>query len=246
VLRLNASLEARVRERTAQLQESNRELEAFSYSVSHDLRAPLRSIEGFAKILLRDYTGKQLDATAANYMHRMSDASRRMGNLIADLLTLSRLTRIEMSRKDVDLSEFARDILADCQSREPDRSVSTAVQAGLVTDADPILMRVALENLLGNAWKYTGKTDAAHIAFEAGVQQEELVFCIRDNGAGFDMAHSDQLFAPFQRLHRSDEFEGNGIGLATVQRVIRRHGGRIWAESKPGEGAVFYFTLGEA
>jgi PAS domain S-box-containing protein len=245
-LQLNANLEARVKERTAQLQESNRELEAFSYSVSHDLRAPLRSIEGFAKILLRDYSGKPLDATAADYMQRMSDASQRMGHLIAELLTLSQLTRIEMNRKAVNLSEFARDILADCKSREPNRLVSTEIQAGLVANADPVLVRVALENLLGNAWKYTSKTDAAHIAFEAGVQQEELVFCIRDNGVGFDMPYANQLFAPFQRLHQSDEFEGNGIGLATVQRVIRRHGGRIWAESKPGEGAVFYFTLGEA
>jgi PAS domain S-box-containing protein len=245
-LQLNANLEARVKERTAQLQESNRELEAFSYSVSHDLRAPLRSIEGFAKILLRDYSGKPLDATAADYMQRMSDASQRMGHLIAELLTLSQLTRIEMNRKAVNLSEFARDILADCKSREPNRLVSTEIQAGLVANADPVLVRVALENLLGNAWKYTSKTDAAYIAFEAGVQQEELVFCIRDNGAGFDMPYANQLFAPFQRLHQSDEFEGNGIGLATVQRVIRRHGGRIWAESKPGEGAVFYFTLGEA
>jgi len=245
ILQLNATLERRVEERTTELTEANRELEAFSYSVSHDLRAPLRSVEGFAKILLRDYSGKVLDEVAADYMHRMSAATHRMGELIADLLSLSRLSRQEMIRQQVDLSAIASSILAEYQGQQPKRHVTTRVEPGLVAHADPQLARVALENLLGNAWKYTGKTETATITFGASRDQTIKAYFVCDNGAGFDMAHADQLFAPFQRLHGSDEFEGNGIGLATVQRVVRRHGGRVWAEGKPGKGAVFYFTLGD-
>lgn len=241
---LNAMLERRVEERTLQLQESNRELEAFSYSVSHDLRAPLRSVDGFAKILLRDYPGKLLDDRAADYLHRMSAASQRMGQLIADLLALSRISRQELTQQPADLSGIAAAVLAELENREPQRSVSIDLQPGLMAHADPRLMRVALENLLGNAWKFTSKTSPARISFGAIDGRENPAYFVRDNGAGFDMAYSQQLFAPFQRLHRADEFEGTGIGLATVQRIVRRHGGRIWAEATPGAGAVFYFTLG--
>ena len=246
VRQAKSDLEVRVRERTAQLETTNKELEAFAYSVSHDLRAPLRAVEGFSKILLRDYTGKILDETAADYMQRMSAATRRMGQLIAGLLSLSRLTRQEMSRRAVNLSDLASAIMAEYQTREPQRQVQIDIRPGLVAHADPVLARVALENMLGNAWKYTGKTGIARITFGVVDTDHEPAFYVRDNGAGFNMAHADKLFAPFQRLHRSDEFEGNGIGLATVQRVIRRHGGRVWAEAKPGQGAIFYFTLGGA
>src|SRR5579871_889260 len=245
ILQLNATLERRVEERTAELQQANRELESFSYSVSHDLRAPLRTVEGFSKILLRDYRGKLLDETAAGYMQRMSAASKRMGQLIEDLLALSRLSRQEMTCQWVDLSQIVHGILNEYRLREPDRDVEDEVEPGVTAHADPKLARIVLENLVGNAWKYTGRTAAASIAFGAHRNAGAPVFFVRDNGAGFDMAHAEQLFAPFQRLHRQDEFEGNGIGLATVQRVVRRHGGRVWAEAEPGRGAVFYFTLGE-
>ncbi|MBV8729486.1 MAG: PAS domain-containing sensor histidine kinase, partial [Acidobacteriia bacterium] len=216
------------------------------YSVSHDLRAPLRSVEGFAKILLRDYPGKFLDETAADYMNRMSVATQRMGQLISDLLALSRLTRQEISRQPVNLSDIADSILKEYSRGEPGRNVQLEIEPGLVAYADPALTRVALENLLRNAWKYTSKTCTATIAFGGGASnsKKEATFFVRDNGAGFDMAHANQLFAPFQRLHRNEEFEGTGIGLATVQRIIRRHGGRVWADAKPGQGAVFFFTLG--
>ena len=243
---VNADLEQRVELRTSELTASTKELEAFSYSVSHDLRAPLRSVEGFARILLRDYTGKVLDERAADYMNRMRLASQRMGQLIADLLALSRITRQELSRQEVDLSEIAAGVLADLEDRDPKRCVKAEVQRGLMAVADPHLTRVALDNLLGNAWKFTAHTSTATITFGVKHHQGMPAYFVSDNGAGFDMAYADQLFAPFQRLHTVDEFEGTGIGLATVQRIVRRHGGRVWAEGKPGQGATFYFTLGAA
>ena len=242
---LNATLERRIEERTAELSNSNRELEAFSYSVSHDLRAPLRSVEGFAKMLLRDYQGQKLDDQAIDYMDRMCKASRHMGQLIADLLSLSKITRDDLNLRAVDLSELAASVMAELKSGDPDRSVTVEVQPGMVANTDRRMIRVALDNLLGNAWKFTSKTPSAHIEFGSTMEAGRTIYFVRDNGAGFDMGYSQQLFTPFQRLHRADEFEGTGIGLATVQRIVTRNRGRVWAVAAPGEGATIYFTLGE-
>lgn len=237
-------LAARVQERTAQLEASNKELEAFSYSVSHDLRAPLRGIDGFSDVLLRRYSDS-LDETARSYLIRVKEAAGRMGSLIEDMLKLSRLTRREMRRERVDLSAMAASVIALLQEREPDRIVAITIAPGLETFADPVLMRAVLENLLGNAWKFTGKLEgSAEIKFFSQPMAGELVFVVRDNGAGFDMEYQDKLFTAFQRLHSENEFEGTGVGLASVQRVIRRHGGRVWAEGLVDGGASFYFTTG--
>jgi hypothetical protein len=235
--------EQRIEERTRQLAALNRELEAFSYSVSHDLRAPLRSIEGFAKILLRDYTGKQLDNTASEHLQRMRAAAGRMGQLIEDLLELSRVSRAELSLDLVDLSRLATDTIQDLRSRDPDRHVEVVIEPDIMVKGDPRLLSVVLNNLLGNAWKFTSKSPTAFIEFKKEEIDGRDAFCIRDDGAGFDSAFADKLFAPFQRLHRVSEFEGTGVGLAIVQRVIQRHNGRIWADSAIGEGATFRFTL---
>lgn len=235
--------EQRIEERTRQLAALNRELEAFSYSVSHDLRAPLRSIEGFAKILLRDYTGKQLDNTASEHLQRMRAAAGRMGQLIEDLLELSRVSRAELSLDLVDLSRIATDTIQDLRNRDPDRHVEVAIDPGMIAKGDPRLLSVVLNNLLGNAWKFTSKSPMAFIEFRKEEIDGRETFCIRDDGAGFDSAFADKLFAPFQRLHRVSEFEGTGVGLAIVQRVIQRHNGRIWADSEIGRGATFRFTL---
>ncbi len=232
-----------VEERTLKLQQSNQELEAFSYSVSHDLRAPLRAIDGFCQALLEDYYGK-LDETGRGYLARVRHASQRMARLIDDLLGLSRVTRADLSWKPVNLSELVTASIANLREQHPTRSVDVTVAAGVVVEGDATLLGIAVDNLIGNAWKYTGKTD--HATVEFGVEQSPsgTVYFVRDNGAGFDMAYADKLFGTFQRLHRADEFEGTGIGLATVRRVVQRHNGRIWAEAEPGRGATFYFTLG--
>jgi PAS domain S-box-containing protein len=246
VRRLNVELEGRVRDRTKKLEEINGELEAFSYSVSHDLRAPLRAMDGFSQRLVAEY-GPKLDEQAHNYLDRIRNGAKRMGQLIEDLLSLSRITRIELTRREVDVSALVHQILGELQQRDPERKVETSIWEGVTVDADIRLVRVALENLLGNAWKFSSKTE--HPRVEFGMMQEgtRKVLFVRDNGAGFDMAYADKLFGPFQRLHGVHEFPGTGVGLATVQRIVFRHGGRIWCQAKPGSGATFFFTLqGEA
>ena len=277
IRRLNAELEQRVVERTAQLEAANKELEAFSYSVSHDLRAPLRGIDGFSQILLEDYA-ERLDADGKDAIGRVRAATGRMAELIDALLALSRVTRAELHRQPVDVSALVKEVTKELRGREPERGVEFVIAGGLTAEGDTRLLRAALENLLGNAWKYTAKQPQARIEFgrlphpspptpppspelgsgEGGGKARPVllseanggsageggeVFFVRDNGAGFDMAYADKLFGVFQRLHTQGEFEGIGVGLATVERVIHRHGGRIWAESAVGQGATFYFTL---
>ncbi len=243
VQKLNAELELRVIERTAELAAANKELEAFSYSVSHDLRAPLRSIDGFSQALLEDYA-ESIDAQGQNYLQRVRAASQRMAQLIDDMLNLARVSRGDMRREQIDLSRMVREVSEQLHREEPERAVEVIIADNINARGDARLLRIALENLLGNAWKFTSKQRSARIEF--GVREGDAgedVFFVRDDGAGFDMAYSDKLFGAFQRLHSASEFEGTGIGLATVQRIIHRHGGRIRAESEVDRGATFYFTL---
>jgi light-regulated signal transduction histidine kinase (bacteriophytochrome) len=244
IRRLNEELERRVEARTAELAMVNKELEAFSYSVSHDLRAPLRAIDGFSKALLDEYGGK-LDEQACHYLDRVRTGSQKMSGLINDLLDLSGITRTTLRKESISLTELARGVVAELQNREPSRKVIVEIDDGLTSRGDSRLLTIVLVNLLGNALKYTAKRPEAQIAFGQENQGNETVFYVRDNGAGFDMAYAGKLFAPFQRLHRDSEFEGTGIGLATVQRIVSRHGGRIWAEAVVDAGATFYFTLGD-
>ena len=225
-----------------ELKSKNIELEAFSYSVSHDLRAPLRSIDGFSKLLLVDYADK-LDAKGQDYLHLVRESAQRMGELIDDLLLLSRVGRADLSRDQIDLSEIARGVSDELKKKDPDRHVKWCIEDQLLVEADSGLMRVAFDNLLGNSWKFTAKVSAPRI--EVGTDQQEgvAVYFVRDNGAGFSMEYAEKLFNPFQRLHAESEFEGTGIGLATVHRIIDRHGGRIWADSAVDHGATFYFTI---
>jgi len=239
---LNLELEQRVRERTAELTASNEELEAFCHSVSHDLRAPLRAIDGFSQAICEDYA-ELLDPQGQATLQRIRRASQRMARLIDDLLNLSRMARSQMSHERVDLSEIARSVAAEYQAAEPDREVSLAITDGLTACGDAQLVRIAMANLIGNAWKFTGKRRDAQIQFDCVSRGGAEVYVVRDNGVGFDMAYANRLFLAFQRLHGTADFEGTGIGLATVQRIIQRHGGRIWAEAEPGRGASFYFTL---
>ena len=235
-------LERSVQERTAQLQSANKELEAFSYSVSHDLRAPLRHINGFSQALLEDY-GDKLDDVGKGYLQDVRGASQQMGHLIDDVLQLARVTRSEMRREVVNLSELAHSVVAELQESEVGRTSTVYIEEGLVTLGDNRLLRIMLTNLLGNAWKFSSKQERAEIAFGKEYNDGEASYFVRDNGAGFDMAYVDKLFGAFQRLHGADEFEGTGIGLATVQRVVRRHGGRVWAEGAVDHGAIFRFTI---
>jgi PAS domain S-box-containing protein len=225
-------------------EDANRELEAFSYSVAHDLRTPLRAIDGFSQALTEDY-GDRLDAEGRRYLVRVRESAQRMAELIDDLLTLSRVTRSELRRDRVDLSALAHTVLATLQRLDPERRVEVVIAPGLVVDADPHLAAIALDNLLGNAWKFTAKRSDARIELGQTVRDGIAACYVRDNGAGFDMAYRDKLFGVFQRLHPEAEFPGTGIGLATVARIARRHRGRIWAEAAPGAGATFYFTLTE-
>jgi len=242
ILKLNAELEQRVIERTVQLQAVNKELESFSYSVSHDLRAPLRAIEGFSKALVEDYNDK-LDEEGKIYLNHIWSAAGHMSDLIDDFLKLSRITRSLLSREKIDLSKMAENISENLKEAEPGRNVRFNISPGIIVNADSQLVHVLMENLISNSWKYTKNKTGAVIEFGYSGQNGEGNYFIKDNGAGFDMAYSNKLFVPFQRLHSSNEFEGTGIGLATVQRIIVRHGGKIWAEGVVGEGAKFSFTL---
>ncbi len=237
----NSMLES-LKERSSEIERTNKELEAFSYSVSHDLRAPLRSIDGFSQALLEDYY-ENVDETGRDYLTRVRAATQHMGRLIDDLLKLSRLTRTQMRQEPVNLSGIATKIIDSLKRNEPDRSVECAVQEGITVNGDPYLIEIAMENLINNAWKFTGKTPRPRIQFGMTQKDGLDVYYIKDNGAGFDMIYSDKLFGAFQRLHSSVEFPGTGIGLVTVQRIIHRHGGRIWAEAKPNNGATFFFTI---
>jgi PAS domain S-box-containing protein len=224
------------------LEAANAELKSFSYSVSHDLRAPLRAIDGFSQALVEDYAD-QLDEQGQAYLQRIRTASQRLGQLIDDMLKLARVTRSELHRSEVDLSAQAQAVATELQKARPRRDVELIIAPGLTAQADANLLRIVLENLLGNAWKFTSKQPRARIELGMTYHNGATAYFIRDNGAGFDMAYAGKLFGAFQRLHTATEFEGTGIGLATVQRIIHRHGGRVWAEGVPGQGATFYFTI---
>jgi signal transduction histidine kinase len=266
ILRLNAELEQRVAERTVQLQAANQELEAFAYSVSHDLRAPLRAMEGFSSALLSRYADK-LDDQGRHYLDRIQQASQRMGQLINDLLNLSRITRGELKREQVDLGHLAGAIAAELKARDSERQVELEIAEPLLVQGDSHLLSIALQNLLDNAWKFSGAREKATIdvghltladyhtqnggaapPLTAGELSDPrtAIYYVRDNGVGFDMAFADKLFSPFQRLHAEHEFPGTGIGLAIVHRIITRHGGRLWPQAELGRGATFYFTVGGA
>lgn len=238
-------LEEQVAARTAELARANQELEAFSYSASHDLQAPLRAMRGFAEVLQEDYADK-LDAEGRDSLERISRASLRMSRMIEDLLAFARSTRTALHRTPVDLSGRAAEVVMELRERNAQHTFEARIQPGVTALADASLMQSVLANLLGNAWKYSRENEAACVEFGAETVDGETVYFVRDNGVGFDMAEAARLFEPFQRLHRQDRFEGTGIGLATVWRIVQRHGGRIWAEAAPGKGATFRFTLGSA
>ncbi len=242
VKNLNAELEFRVAQRTAQLQAANSELEAFSYSVSHDLRAPLRHIDGFSQIMIEDYSDG-LDEDGIVYLNEIRSATQEMSQLIDDMLLLSSVARSEMHRELIDLSKLAEEVMSGLKATEKTRKAIIDIEKGLSVWGDKRLLQIMLSNLLGNAWKFTSKQEQTVISFGREQKEGETAFVVRDNGAGFDMNYSNKLFQAFQRLHRATEFEGTGIGLATVQRVVLRHGGRVWAEGVVGNGANFYFTV---
>jgi signal transduction histidine kinase len=223
---------------------ANKELEAFSYSVSHDLRAPLRAIDGFSLAILEDYQDK-LDDAGKDYLIRIRAATQKMARLIEDILKLSRVSRMNMTFEEVNLSDLVREITDDLRKESPERSAEIVIEPNVLTSADPALVRIALENLLGNAWKYTSKRERTRIEFGREKKDGKTVYFVRDNGAGFNMTYANRLFGAFQRLHTESEFPGTGIGLALVQRIFRRHGGEVWAEAEVDKGATFYFTLAD-
>ncbi|WP_161794796.1 PAS domain-containing protein [Desulfonatronum thioautotrophicum] len=241
---LNRELENKVLERTARLEEANKELEAFSYSVSHDLRAPLRGIDGFSQALLEDYHD-QLDEQGRDYLQRVRKASQRMGMLIDDLLKLSRVSRAELNPAPVDLSRMVEQIAATLRESDPELEVTFIVEPDVKVEADPALLRIVMGNLLDNAYKFTRYVAKPRVVFGQRLMDGNQVCFLQDNGAGFDMAYADKLFTAFQRLHSAERYPGTGVGLATTARIIRRHGGRIWAEAEPDQGATFYFTLSQ-
>ena len=239
---LRKRAEKAIRKANTELAVANEELETFSHSVSHDLRAPLRSIDGFSHALLEDYSDR-LDEQGKDYLQRVRSATQRMGVLIDDLLSLSQATRSEMRREVIDLSALAQSTAGKLQETQPERQVAFVIAPGLTTSGDAQLLRLLMENLLGNAWKFTGKHPQARIEFGITQVDGKPAYFVRDDGAGLDMTYADKLFSVFQRLHSQDEFPGTGVGLATVQRIVNRHGGQVWAEGKVEEGATFYFTL---
>ena len=244
VTRLNAALETRVQQRTAELEAANRELAAFSYSVSHDLRAPLRRIEGFGRALEQEVSLTQ-DERGRHYLSRIRNATRDMTEMVDSFLRLSRAAAGSLTVETVDLSRLARLAADKQQEKDPQRRVAVNVMTGLSVEGDRRLLAALLENLIENAWKYTRETEAPEISFTAAMRDGRMIYTVADNGAGFDMEQADLLFTPFTRLHPGEEFEGTGIGLATVQRILARHGGRVWAEGVPGKGAAFHFTFWE-
>lgn len=239
---MNAELERRVAQRTEQLEATNRELESFAYAVSHDLRAPLRSMSGFSQ-LLQENPSEALDDKSRHYLQRINDASRRMSALIEDLLSLSRISRSELAVRPVDLTQLITEVATTVRERHPDRTVELRIEPDMSVQGDTRLLRIAIENLLDNAWKYTQHTERPQVTVGSQLDEEGRVYFVRDNGVGFDMAYSSKLFGPFQRLHADSQYPGTGIGLVTVQRILARHGGRIWVHAELNCGATFYFTL---
>ncbi len=242
IRRMNIELERRVAQRTEQLEATNRELESFAYAVSHDLRAPLRSLSGFSQ-LLQENPQAALDEKSLHYLKRINESSRRMSALIEDLLSLSRISRSELKPQPVDLTQLTLEVATTLRERYPQHALSFDVQPGMTVLGDHRLLKIAMENLLDNAWKYTKHTENPQVVVACERSESGTTYFVRDNGVGFDMAYSEKLFGPFQRLHADPQYPGTGIGLVTVQRIVARHGGRIWAQAVPDQGATFYFTI---